>query len=61
MELLGYNTTDDEGNEVSLNQNDLERSLMRNWKNFRETFKQRRIQQGFFRSAERSKAMQSAL
>ena len=43
MELLGYNTTDDEGNEVSLNQNDLKRSLMRNsWKNFRETFKQQK-------------------
>ena len=33
MEWLGYTTTDDEGHEVSFNQNDLERSLTRNsWK-----------------------------
>ena len=61
MEWLGYSTTDDEGHEVSFNQNDLERSLTRNsWK--KSKVKLSKLQfSNRFQNAEENKAMLSAL
>lgn len=61
MEWLGYSTTDDEGHEVSFNQNDLERSLTRNsWK--KSKVKLSKVQfSNRFQNAEENKAMLSAL